>query len=578
MLSDITADMVSVQLEEGSTIEYSRALLEEVRRLAVTGFTAFGRGGLEIGGMLYGLRVGNRLTIHAFAECPCEHSTGPAFVLSAKDRQVLAQLVRPPAGLETLGWYRTHTRRGLDLDESDRELFTQFPPQARTIGLVVKPARWGASAGAFYLRETTGEIGPRTPREFTVEPPERSLEQAPPLDAREPAPIAESEPQVQPAAFPADPEELTPPANHRWAVAAGLVAALIAVVAGAVYYRSLPPHDFGLQAYAIAPGQIRISWNRGAVPPVDGAAGALEIRDGQDDTQIPLNAGQQPLSSLTYTQKTGRIEVTLRVSRNDGAAPVEDSIEFLGPPAQSAATPPPIQPAPIQVGENGHASAPADPRSLSTAPVNVTSAAVVKKAAEPERVEPMPAPPDSTKGKFQAPEVPAKSAAQSPAVSAPPLPVSSSPAVQSALPNLIPKPQVVPAAAHPQATPAPRSGRLFWTGKLDRHAVLEISGTHASFGSIIGSWSGGPADFRVEPAEFTHDGLMIYTTDGAANGRTEPPSKSNGWNHVEFAFDPVRVGQLVVLEPPSRVNDFNRIVLRSDAKKCPVIVVDWNRR
>jgi hypothetical protein len=108
--------------------------------------------------------------------------------------------------------------------------------------------------------------------------------------------------------------------------------------------------------------------------------------------------------------------------------------------------------------------------------------------------------------------------------------------------------------------------------------VVEISGSHASFGSVIGSWSGAPADFRVEPAEFTRDGLVIYTADGAANGRTEPPSKSNGWNRVEFAFDPVRVGQLVVLEPPNRANNFNRLVLRSDAKTCPVIVVDWHRR
>jgi hypothetical protein len=321
--------MISVHLEDGSTIECSRALLEEVRRLAVTGLVAFGRGGLEIGGVLYGLREGNRLIIHAFAECPCEHSTGPAFLLSATGRQALSQLIRPPAGLETLGWYRTHTRRGLDLDASDGDLFDSFPPYARTIGLVVKPARWGASAGAFFLRETTGEIAPRSPREFAIEPPEHSLEQARPRDAKAPAPIAGTEPQMQ-SALHAEPSELADhPAKRGWLAVAGLVAALAAVVASAVYYRSLPSHGFGLQAHAIAPGQIRISWNHAAVPAADGASGALEIRDGDDDTQVLLDSAQLRLSSLTYTQRTGRIEVTLRVSPRSGAPPLEDSIQIL---------------------------------------------------------------------------------------------------------------------------------------------------------------------------------------------------------------------------------------------------------
>jgi len=576
MLSDITADMISVQLEDGSTIEYSRALLEEVRRLAMAGFTAFERGGLEIGGVLYGLREGNRLTIHAFAECPCEHSTGQAFVLSGKDRQALAQLIRPPAGLETLGWYRTHTRRGLDLDESDRELFDQFPLQARTIGLVVRPARFVASAGAFYMREITGEITPRTLREFTIEPPERSVEQARPLDPKASQPIAEGRPPMPPPPVPDAREPAKRPANRRWPVVAGMFAALIAVGTGAVYYRSLPLPDFGLQAYAIAPGQMRISWNRGAVRAVDGVSGVIEIRDGEGDTHILLDAALQRISSLTYTQKTGQVEVTLRVSRRNDAAPVEESIDFLGPPAQSAVNQPPIQ-----VLKNDRATPPAPHYDLSTAPSNAVPAATVRKVVEPAPVEPLPVPADSAKRKFQAPVPPARTAAvQVPVLSAPP-PVSST-AVQAPLPDLFPKAQMVPrpqpAPAQPQATPAPPAGRLIWTGKLDRHAVVEISGSHASFGSVIGSWSGAPADFRVEPAEFTRDGLVIYTADGAANGRTEPPSKSNGWNRVEFAFDPVRVGQLVVLEPPNRANNFNRLVLRSDAKTCPVIVVDWHRR
>ena len=204
------------------------------------------------------------------------------------------------------------------------------------------------------------------------------------------------------------------PANHRWPVVTGMLAALIAVVAGAVYYRSLPPHDFGLQAYAIAPGQIRISWNHGAVPAVEGASGAIEIRDGEDDTQILLDAAQQRISSLTYTQKTNRVEVTLRVSRRD-AAPLEDSLEFLGPPAHSAATEPPIQ-----VLENGQALPLASHYDLSAEPPNAVPAGTLRKVAEPAPSEPLRAPADSAKRKFQPPEVAAVTAAvKAPVLSAP---------------------------------------------------------------------------------------------------------------------------------------------------------------
>jgi hypothetical protein len=105
--------------------------------------------------------------------------------------------------------------------------------------------------------------------------------------------------------------------------------------------------------------------------------------------------------------------------------------------------------------------------------------------------------------------------------------------------------------------------------------VVEIEGTRASIGSLSGSLSGVPAVFHVWPAEFTRDGLAVYTGNTADRGRKEPASKSTGWNSVNFQFDPVRAGELVVLEAPNRGNDFNRLVLRNDARACPIVVVDW---
>jgi hypothetical protein len=162
------------------------------------------------------------------------------------------------------------------------------------------------------------------------------------------------------------------------------------------------------------------------------------------------------------------------------------------------------------------------------------------------------------------------------------------PGVQGALKDYLPetplppapKPVTVPplVTAPQPVSPAPtaaRAGRLIWTGDLAKRAVLWIEGMHASRGSLTGSLAGVPAQFHVAPAEFTHDGLVVYTRDGTLKGRQEPASKANGWNAVKFQIDPQRAAGLVIVEPPSKENGFNRLILRNDARDCPVIVVDW---
>ena len=90
--------MASWEAADGLTVEYSPAVVEEVRRLAVDGFMAFGHGGLEVGGVLYGAREGHRVSVLASAELPCEHAFGPGFVLSENDRQALTRSWHEAAG------------------------------------------------------------------------------------------------------------------------------------------------------------------------------------------------------------------------------------------------------------------------------------------------------------------------------------------------------------------------------------------------------------------------------------------------------------------------------------------------
>ena len=581
---------------DGATVEYSPVVLEEVRRLAVDGFMAFGHGGLEVGGVLYGARDGNRLSVLASAELSCEHALGPGFVLSGNDRKALARLLEPPAGLQPVGWYRAHTRRGLDLDASDRDLFDQFIAMKKTIGLVLKPTHRGPSSAALYLRETTGDILPSAPREFAIEPLVRQsaepVESEPDADAEASTPLAIVA--TREAAVAIVSEQAVVEGIHRNGVPgppfmrsrqlqrAIVAAAVLGIAASAIYYWSRPPRNLALEAYAIAPGQVRIEWNHRSLPVLDSASAVLQIRDGASAVTIPLDTNQLRSSSLTYTQSSGHITVRLHVERRQrGAAPAEESIEFVGP----------LEPrAPLAVAAVPDATG--APRS-NTAPPNLPEALVIPPAQIRNQVGNQVGDNERGRQQVELPKAPTpagaayaakrefqlslpRQSAPPPAVAvllAPP-PATAVAMGEPVLPDFL---SPAPAAPKPISRPysGPRSGRLIWTGELGRRGVVEIEGTRASIGSLSGSLSGVPAVFRVWPAEFTRGGLAVYTGNTAERGRKEPASKSTGWNPVNFQFDPVRAGELVVLEAPNRVNDFNRIVLRNDARACPIIVVDW---
>lgn len=574
MLSPITADTVSANIESGSTVEFTHEVLEEVRRLAVAGFTAFARGGLETGGVLYGVRDGTKLIVHSFTEFISEHARGPGFLLSEKDRQGFDRLAEAPAGLETLGWYRAHTRSGLPLDAGDRELFERFPEPATVLGLVVKPTQWGPSTAAFYIRDQS-VIAPDAPREFAIQPPARPPKEKSPEVETQPAatellsqPLAPPRPEAQPRTEPPArlKTQLVPQlfsrAEKRWAMAAVGAAVLLAAVILALLIRAHHPRELSLQAMAIAPGQLRISWNRNSQAALDGISGMIEIHDGEFDTRIPLAANQLQLNGITYAQKTEHVAINLRIDgRRSYAPPAEESIEFVGvvPAGVPAAADAPHQAIAPPVSDPSRGTA------LRRTPLEATAEYASK---PPVTIRPF------------APPAPHKNAA-APSVSLlpaapPPVPVTTTP--QAALPDLLSKAPILARPPVSQPVTAPRTGRLIWTGKLRRHEIVEIAGGTASVGSLSGSLNGTPAEFRILPGEFTRDGLSIYSPDGTAHGRTEAPSVWNGWNPVTFEFDPVRVKELVVLEAPSRLNGYKRLTLRCDSRTCPVVVVDWTAR
>src|SRR4051794_21484412 len=124
-------------------IEYPRALMEELSFAATEGFNRVPRGGVEIGGVLFGTREPDAVKILAHRPVTCEYAFGPSFTLSDNDRRGLENLLASAQTdpdlleMEPVGWYHSHTRSEILLSEKDLELFQRYFPEIWKIALVL---------------------------------------------------------------------------------------------------------------------------------------------------------------------------------------------------------------------------------------------------------------------------------------------------------------------------------------------------------------------------------------------------------------------------------------------------------
>ena len=364
-------------------VEYSLVVIDEIRQLVADGFQRLQRGGIEVGGVLYGTRDGRTVTVTAMREIVCEHARGPTFHLSDNDRANLtAQIERDKAdlrleGLLIVGWFLSHTRSDVTLQQSDLDTYQMFFPEPWQVTMVVHPGRAGIMRAGFFVREPDGSVkGERSYQEFNfpdrlagllerplrerrppsqpeqpVERPPMSRYQLPrevaeALEPAEPVEAVEPPPQYDAPSF-GHPSRQIPqyapyPNTGRkipWTIIGVVAAALIIAVIGLRFLGpQLHPEPLSL-AVIERDGQLQIQWNH-ASKSLDGAAGGmLEIVDGPDKRDIPMNRNELAQGSFTYTRMTGDVQVRLVVNTAGGQR-MEEASRFLGaaPVASADAT------------------------------------------------------------------------------------------------------------------------------------------------------------------------------------------------------------------------------------------------
>ena len=603
--------------ERSAKIEYSGAVMDQIRMAAVDGYHCVPHGGVETGGILFGTYRQNLVRILAWRPILCEYAKGPSFVLSEKDEAALADALQSwrsdptYAGLEPVGWYHSHTRTEISLTDADLELFDRFFPRPWQVALVVRPASFAPTRAGFFFREPDGSVHAQSSyREFALpagraggpavdSPAHASAAPASLIEREAPLEEIEAEPSPETAA---EPLPLEPARRTRWKwYVAGLI--LIAL-AGAAALRRFPYSREGFALSATdSGGQLLISWDRKAATIRKALRGSLAIEDRGGQTEVKLTAAELRFGSIAYARQSGDVVVRL-TAELPGGVTVDEVTRFLRPAGHSQAPPdagdlelqreteamhariesqkselarleqmvetmhqagraavPPKTSAPLSAAPFA-GTKPAPP--LKTPDSQVTSPPIAaNKLVPPPETAPSPnvAPPKRDKPA----DAPQTTAAARPPAPAPSAPVSPAPAPATS----------IAATPSPAAVAPPASGRLIWTGKLLKNGILTIERGRPSTGVLNGSLPAGAAQVSAYPGDLTSEGMTLFTPDTKyAHPQTEAPGAHNGWNRTTYTWDAKRAGAIRIVEQPGPQNGY-KLVLRSEAAKVSVLVIDW---
>jgi proteasome lid subunit RPN8/RPN11 len=374
--------------ESPISIEYSLVVIEEIRHEVAEGFQRLSRGGIEVGGILYGTREGRTVRVMAMRPISCEHARGPAFLLSDKDRVALnEQLVREKEdtqleGLMSVGWFLSHTRSEIALTDSDLEIYSIFFPAPWQVTLVIRPGRGGSMRAGYFVREADGTVkNEKSYLEFNF--PDRLagvLDRSPDRQPRERGrkvqsfyradtdPAAAAEGGVVPAVARREsgpisltgptfggPQLLQPsPPQRRWPwLAAWTALIVIAAAFGIRYWMQMNVTEPITLAVLEHDGQLQVQWNHSAKLVANALRGSLEISDGGETKTFALSKMMLASGNFTYVRKSGDVEARMTVERADGARWQEAS-RYLGrPPAQQAGVAAPAREpaAPLTAGQ-----------------------------------------------------------------------------------------------------------------------------------------------------------------------------------------------------------------------------------
>jgi hypothetical protein len=558
------------------------AVLETVRHQAAEGRSRLSHGGLEIGGILLGSRTDRSMEIVGALPIECEHKLGPLFILSAVDEKALdAALTSEQLGtLQPVGLYVSHSRRGFAVAETEAKILDRLPAGPWQLVLVVMPVKFGPARAGFFIRGAVDRSFVCA-HEVLLSPQEHHLQPAatsPPL-----APIT-------PIVAKSNPAEANPGALERlrsfipqiptqwrlshWNTATTLSLLLLFVCAGGLWVRAraVPSPTVPIHVSDLGTN-LRIEWDPAQKAVRSASRATLEVRDGERrPIAIPITRSGLDTGSVLFVPHSDNIEVRLKLMHGN-ATSSESVLYFINPERTKSAS---VVPSRAPVGPTKTAAIAPPARAVQTplpAPElrpEQSVQQVMEKRPKPDAERPVKT--------FQLPAAQALNETASIApINPPDLPDIHTSAPAMPLANSSPLAAALTAPARFAGPPQLRAGRLIWTGALRKNAVLSITPSGASSGVLSGSLPGFPVKVSLQPAELVEGGIAVYSKDPEPSDAEQPPSAWNGWKVVVYDWDPKRIAELNMVEPPGPANNWKRLVLRNGSRNVSVFVVNWQR-
>jgi hypothetical protein len=307
--------------------------LEAVDGLAaefLRGLGAVPKRGAEVGGVLLGsiepgFAPGTSIVrVEDFEPVPCSYVRGPSYLLTENDR---AAFDAACAGRHPVGYYRSHTRDGLQLGPEDIQLLQRNFPQQEHVALLVKPLASEPGEAGFFVRER-GSFPEKSPLEFPFRrwemtgeaPPVIRLPEAPELPTTESAPA----PQMVAAKDPVP----RPKSRAGFWMVSLFVFLLLGVLLGYEASRITAPRrasDFTVSlAVERNADNLLVRWNRDAPAIRSASGGVLEIEDGAEKKRMDLDRANLSGGTFLYKNASEKVSFRLIVYLDPGVSVTEE--------------------------------------------------------------------------------------------------------------------------------------------------------------------------------------------------------------------------------------------------------------
>ena len=299
----------------------------------------------EIGGVLFGRVAAGEgaVFIDDYAPVECEYRRGLSYVLSGSDRRRLERTLRKGSReRRVVGFFRSHTRVGLYLDQDDYSLIQNYFSNPNYVFLLVRPSTNGTPTGGFFFWEEDSLRRHSTYLEFPFSVAEigKGSGDADPVPAapKPPAPAVPRPPVQAAAPLPAiaRPQRLTLRAA---AIAVLLLASVGAAGYGVLKFSGARPSagmtaNFSPAMWVTREGAyLHVRWRPDAPSIASARRGLLTITDGSRRKELQLDHRQLTTASIAY-HPLGN-DVSFRLELTGGNTIVSEALRLQEAPCQA---------------------------------------------------------------------------------------------------------------------------------------------------------------------------------------------------------------------------------------------------